>query len=544
MNELITSCKENTSEYFGGAAFITFNTIKEQEKYLSQFPNHFFGYILNFFKNLFYFFKNCYTKKYSIDYYKRFIKVEKAPEPDDMIFENIQTGKFRRIIYIILVYFICLIICFLNLIIVWVLCYAQLAFDYFKGETGQTKHKIFFYLMSFIITGVTIGVDILLEKVLEYLTKLEKQTTWTKFYLSYSIKLTIFSFLNSSFIQLWCYVIMLDEIGIINNLFIKFLVNSFVTPLMWTINVGYICTKFKKCLILKGKITYNQKDLNELYELQSMNVSAKYSYIAKTVLLSFFYIQIFPFGLIITSFGFIFAYWIEKYNFAKIYKKPKKLDKLIAEFYTNYLVVALFIYQIGDFLFIYYFYSYHYQRYTWKLVKIIVFSLFIFLPYHKILSIDFLKIKGSKINTKTYDEKYIEFNTDYERVNPMTKKEGKLRYLNKLEEKNIINKEEKNKRKEEIQNENPFRFYQEQTKVKQYKNIKGLKNSSIKNKKKNKKFIISTINDNYNCETKQIIKKRKTRHARTKINKDFKSSTQSNNTLNRNTSNIISSINI
>lgn len=104
LNELITSCKENTSEYFGGAAFITFNTIKEQEKYLSQFPNHFFGHILNFFKNLFYFFKNCYTKKYSIDYYKRFIKVEKAPEPDDVIFENIQTGKFRRIIYIILVF--------------------------------------------------------------------------------------------------------------------------------------------------------------------------------------------------------------------------------------------------------------------------------------------------------------------------------------------------------------------------------------------------------------------------------------------------------
>lgn len=71
MNDLIKSSKENASEHFCGAAFITFNTIKEQEDYLSQIPSSFFGYLLNFFKNLFYLFFSCCVKKDSLNYYKK-----------------------------------------------------------------------------------------------------------------------------------------------------------------------------------------------------------------------------------------------------------------------------------------------------------------------------------------------------------------------------------------------------------------------------------------------------------------------------------------
>ena len=39
MNELIKASKEKTWEYFGGAAFINFNTIKQQEDYLSKLSN-------------------------------------------------------------------------------------------------------------------------------------------------------------------------------------------------------------------------------------------------------------------------------------------------------------------------------------------------------------------------------------------------------------------------------------------------------------------------------------------------------------------------
>ena len=56
INELIKASKEDTDKYFGGAAFITFNTIKQQEEYLSKLPSNFFDYLVAFFKKFFYIF--------------------------------------------------------------------------------------------------------------------------------------------------------------------------------------------------------------------------------------------------------------------------------------------------------------------------------------------------------------------------------------------------------------------------------------------------------------------------------------------------------
>jgi len=64
----------------------------------------------------------------------------------------------------------------------------------------------------------------------------------------------------------------------------KFLVNSFVTTTMWTINFSCLWKIVRQSLIeRKEKININQKELNEIYELSPMNVAAKYSYIGKTL---------------------------------------------------------------------------------------------------------------------------------------------------------------------------------------------------------------------------------------------------------------------
>ena len=97
---MIKASKEDTDKYFGGAAFITFNTIKQQEEYLSKLPKNFFDYLIAFFKNLFYLFCPCCTKKESLGYYKRHITFSAAPEPEDVIFENLEIKPIKRIISI------------------------------------------------------------------------------------------------------------------------------------------------------------------------------------------------------------------------------------------------------------------------------------------------------------------------------------------------------------------------------------------------------------------------------------------------------------
>ena len=196
MNELIKASKEKTSEYFGGAAFITFNTIKQQEDYLSRLPKNFFDYLINFFKNLFYIFCSCCTKKNTLNSYKRHITFEAAPEPEDVIFENLETKPFWRIINTFIVYIVSIIICGVSFVAVIFLNKLQRDID--KNKENKTTHTVLLYVVSFGITGVTSIIDLILEIVLEKLTRWEKQPTWTNYYLSYSLKLTLFSFLNSA----------------------------------------------------------------------------------------------------------------------------------------------------------------------------------------------------------------------------------------------------------------------------------------------------------------------------------------------------------
>ena len=458
INDLIKDSKENTSAHFGGAAFITFNSIKQQEDYLSKLPSNIFDYFIKFFQNIFYLFCSCCTKKDSLNYYKRHIRFEAAPEPEDVIFENLETKPFQRIINTFIVYLVSLIICFGSLVAILWLNKLQTKIDN-NNKENKTTHTVLLYVISFGITGVTSAIDIVLEIVLEILTKWEKQTTWTNFYLSYSLKLTLFSFVNSAVLPIICELLITKSEGyelLISNMLMKFLVNSFVTTTMWSVNVGCVLKLIRQYLIeKKDKMPYNQKELNEIYELPPMNVAAKYSYIGKTLLMSFLYVPIFPFGLGISLLGFILGYWLEKYNFANMYKKPEMLNRQIAEFYSNYFVLVFFVYGIGDYIFL----SDAYEKRTWSLVNIIVFGVLIILPYNQLLNIDYLKFDESQIHEKEYKDKYVDFLNDYERANPMTKKEGEIRYLEQLEKKHKINKNEAEKRKQIIKEENPLKFY-------------------------------------------------------------------------------------
>ena len=453
ITKLIQDSKENISDLFGGAAFITFNKTLQQEEYLKQLPDNFIKYIIKVFKDILYLFCSCCINKNSTSYYKRRMTFEAAPEPEDVIFENIEVKPITRILKTALVYLISVILCGVSFAAIYGLNLLQMYVD--ENQKSQTSHVVLLYVISFVISGVTSGMDVLLEIVLEILTKWEKQMTWTNYYLSYSVKLTFFSFINSAILPTFCEFFINNSDGheiLISNMLMKFLINAIVTPAMWTLSVGYFLKKIRIYFIEKKdpeEIDMNQKELNDLYEYPKMNVSAKYSYIGKTILMSFFYIPIFPLGICISLLGFILGYWLEKYNLANMYKTPELLNRKMTEFYTNYFVLSFFVYGIGDYIFLHN----SYKTKAWSLVNIILFGILIIFPYHQMLTFDYLNFKESKIHEEDYDSKYTDFPNDYERANPMTEQEGKLRFLKARKERGEIKEEEFNAEKKEIENE-------------------------------------------------------------------------------------------
>ncbi len=68
-----------------------------------------------------------------------------------------------------------------------------------KSEENEWDINTFMkYGISIVISGVIAGINFAFFTILDYLTQLEHQATKTNYYLSYSIKLTIFTFINGN----------------------------------------------------------------------------------------------------------------------------------------------------------------------------------------------------------------------------------------------------------------------------------------------------------------------------------------------------------
>ena len=203
-------------------------------------------------------------------------------------------------------------------------------------------------------------------------------------------------------------------------------------------NFEFLLKKVKICLLNKNQETYTQKELNELYELLDMSIASKYSYIFKTLLMSFLYMPIFPLSIAISLIGFIFGYFLEKFNFSKMYKRPDILNSKICEFYSNYFTLNFFMLAIGDFIFL----EEENTIGIWSILNVIIFSVLFFIPYNQIFDIDFIGIKESELTTQDYEQCYFTFFNDYEKTNPMTKKEGIKNFMLKLEKEGLISRSE------------------------------------------------------------------------------------------------------
>ena len=484
IDELYIDSKNNTVNNFAGCAFVTFTSLKEQELFLKNFKCSFFGYILKLIKDLIYVTCGyCMDKnKKPITWFKNYINFEPAEEPSDIIFENLEYTETWKNIRTFIVYLIAFFFSlFSNSICFVIIASLNYLLDYINKKF---PHPIVQYLTSLAVSFVSNILNYVYENIFHILTKFEKQSTWTKYYLSYSVKLTIFSFINSGVLPL------LGEIynpsdghrTLINNMLMMFLLNSIYTPIRWSLDFSFFKKKIQICLLERMKNPDDehgrtQKELNDLYELPPMNIAIKYSYIAKTLLMAFLYIPIFPFGLIISFLGFALAYLLEKFNFCTIYKKPEMLGANICKFYVNNFSIVLLVYGLGDFIFL----RNSYETNLWSFINLIAFGGLIFIPYVKLLIIDYLNFDKYEFFKKEYKE-CSDFTQDYERANPLSRKEGKINYLKKLKEQEMISEKEYNDYIKDIYKVNIMQiYYKNKDKNKDKEDVKRFNNEIIDN---------------------------------------------------------------
>ena len=453
LNYLLKSSKNITKENFANVAFISFDKIDEQERFLKKYSQNFFTSIFSVIKNFKYYFCICLLSKESK---KKFKKENKelcslAPEPDDIIFENLDITNIKRILFLFATTLISFIIITISFIIVVILTFAQKKIDNIQfGSKTITK-----LIISLSMTGVISLVNIIFQGILENLTKLERHMSMTNHILSFSVKLTIFTFVNSAIVPYISIIKTSDDLNydlLIDNMLMIFIVNSFVSPLMWTFNINFFFKRWKIWRIENGKNPnmrhyMSQRKLNELYEYVDIDLAYKYSYISKTLLMTFFYLPLFPFGIIFSICGLVLGFYLEKFNIGHIYKRPEMMKETIIKFYVSYFEVNFLMLAIGDFIFL----RDEYNTNYWQFINIIIFIASIIVPYGQYLNYNFIGVNQSQIINKTYKDAYFTFYNDYERMNPFTRKIGTINYLKRLKEIDYISEEEFQNQKKNIE---------------------------------------------------------------------------------------------
>lgn len=183
----------NDDDYKTDTAFIVFKDTFEYNEFKSLFPTTILGTIYLYIKYLLsYSVCRCIFRHNDRKELRNRIKLicRSAPEPTDVLWENLSCAYFERYIRVFFIYLINILLLAISFMILYFITISQ--------KNIKKSQLILFYILSFIFSISIIIINFLINKAIEALTKLEKNMSYTDYYMSYSFKLMIAWFLNTA----------------------------------------------------------------------------------------------------------------------------------------------------------------------------------------------------------------------------------------------------------------------------------------------------------------------------------------------------------
>lgn len=175
---------------------------------------------------------------------------------------------------------------------------------------------------------------------------------------------------------------------------------------------------------------------------------------ANLILVCLFYSPLIPGAPLVALFGMIFSYWVDKYLLLRRNRRPEEMSGMLVHFFANLLPWMTFLWGVSTVFFtnnLQRNYNEAYesqqggiidesaednnptQEITWvNFLPLIVTSVYILLPIRSL--INKLFGEGEEDEVQPYKNNFMAFMTDYDRANPVTKKDGVIRLLNARKE--------------------------------------------------------------------------------------------------------------
>jgi hypothetical protein len=392
---------------FTKVAFVTFERAQEAEAFRKIF-------VKSHVSKLF----SCCTSKDEHKIQGADLEVTKAPEPSDIIWEDLSVTEDEKRSRRLRTHFF-------SLLLVAACFGVTLYFN-------KLEHTMTSGLVPMIASFVIVAVNLILAMLIRSLARYEKVNTYTEFFSAIGTKLCVAQFLNTAITTLVAQIIIagsvrlvpiFEPIGLVHSMFDVFISNAFITPLMIVLDVGYFMkqSKQKKLQeIEEHKHTIRQVEAHDLFEGSAMDMASKYAVVCKTVLLTSFYAPAIPFASIFSLIGLFLTYWFNKYVLLKRNILPNELGAQLQLEITHYIEWSAFLYALGSLFF--------YDNLTGGTNILLIVALGIslvniFLPMEHVNEAIF-SVGEEHLETMTYEEAKLEFLTDYDIENPITRKKA------------------------------------------------------------------------------------------------------------------------
>ncbi|CAD8213980.1 unnamed protein product [Paramecium octaurelia] len=419
-------------------AFVTFQTKKQLETIVEYTKLTTWELVLTSILNVF---GKTLNKGF---YFKdKLIQITRAPEPDDVFWENCGYSLKYKIKQRTLSWLITLVLLVSSFFILFGLDYVQN--NYLKD---QNINYVLLTIISLIISLIILIINAMIYFSITILAKKEKHYTKTHYDVSVATKLIYVQFVNSGLLIMATNILVqglstrndLDKDielqslafsrpgGVAQDAFIITLINALITPLTSFFDIFYLRKLIQQRNLEKSATnTITQTEANTIFEGPQVLLYDNYAYVCKTVWITLFFAPLVPISLLFCICGLFLYYWIQKYLLLRRKCRPPLQSSHLNSEMCNIINFSPILLAAGqlwvDFVFE--------SNATTKIVNFVSIGfsgLEFFFPFEKIAK-KFLTWPEDPNELSKYSEKWHELPTDYDRINPITRQQAIQNYV-------------------------------------------------------------------------------------------------------------------
>ena len=297
--ELIKEMKDARRRYYLGWVFVTFQTELMRDEFIAQFENHlkkekptgWTAPVKRLWAAI-----TCSTEKG--------IEITRAPNPEDVIWENLGTSRKERGKHVAISYGVTILVLGMNFGLT--LLFNWLKFNY--SESLGTTLAVGFSALLAIFNNIF---DQILTITINFFTEWENHETKTELKNSILIKIFISQFVNTNLLTLISYVIIFGskaqgihvEGGLLSDVVSIIISQLLVNPLLVLVNPPYIIGWLKQ-YFMQLRVHYSlatsvtQQNAHDTFQYPEIGVAEMYSESLKPLMTAFFFLPMMPAGVL------------------------------------------------------------------------------------------------------------------------------------------------------------------------------------------------------------------------------------------------------